>query len=193
MSKSVSGRQRWLGLALVCLTFVGSVSVHCSRSGAGEPPERIILLIVDTMRRDHVSAYTVTAPAVSPGDSKKSEQAARSPLAKTPNIDRLANTGQVFRNAVSAFHATTMSMSMSALFTGLTPSIESGTRNRSLKWNTFASRGMSRFSVPGKDQGCVPQSLETLAEDLQGAGYWTLDVVSNELCCIAPPATTGLR
>jgi arylsulfatase A-like enzyme len=99
--------------------------------------------------------------------------------AKTPNIDRLAASGQIFGKALSAFHATTMSMS--ALFTGLTPSIESGSQRASLAWNTFASCGMSRFSVPGQDDGCLPQSLDTLAEDLQGAGYWTLGVVANEL------------
>ena len=162
-------------LAVLCLAVV---AVHCSRSETPSPPERIILIVVDTLRRDHVSAYAALTSS-SPDKGAKSAQDARSVPARTPNIDRLAAEGQIFRKAISAFHATTMSMS--ALFTGLTPSIESGSQRASLEWNTFVACGMSRFSVPGKDDGCVPQSLDTLAEDLKGAGYWTLGVVANEL------------
>jgi len=159
---SVFGRKRPLGLALLGLVFSGAASLHCSQPEPAKSPERIILIVVDTLRRDHVSAY-----------------AADPVRAKTPNIDRLAATGMIFENAVSAFHATTMSMA--ALFTGRTPSIESESREHTIEWNTFAFGGMSRFSVPGKDDASVPQALDTLAEDLRAAGYWTLGVVANEL------------
>ena len=63
-------------------------------------PERIILIVADTLRRDHLSPYGSEL--------------------ETPAVARLARRGQVFTNAVSSFHQTTMSMA--ALFTGRTPS-----------------------------------------------------------------------
>jgi arylsulfatase A-like enzyme len=146
---------------LLAWGLAGSLVAGCGVEGSApaRPPERIILIVVDTLRRDHVSAYG-------------------SPVA-TPNIDRLAREAQVFENAVSAFHSTTMSMA--ALFAGRTPSIESATPGRALEWNTFASCGMSRFAEPGGVERCVPRTVDTIAEDLKGAGYYTIGVVSNKL------------
>ncbi|MBW2698150.1 MAG: sulfatase [Deltaproteobacteria bacterium] len=147
---------------LVLVLLVGLLTgLGCKGEGGRSdgPPERIILIVVDTLRRDHVSTYAPTVP--------------------TPNIDRLAKGGQVFTNATSAFHSTTMSMA--ALFTGRTPSLETGRREAALEWNTFASCGMSRFADSESVERCVPLSLNTLAEDLREAGYYTLGVVSNKL------------
>ena len=119
-------------------------------------PEPIVLIVVDTLRRDHVSPY---------GSAEV-----------TPNVQRLADSGQVFSNAVASFHQTTMSMA--ALFTGRTPSLESGDAKQPLPWNGLNWCGLARFAQ-GPDDSCVPQGLTTLAEDLQRAGYWTVGVVSN--------------
>ncbi len=143
-----------VGLAITVLLI--GCGTGTTRSAA---PERIILIVVDTLRRDHVSAYSSTV--------------------KTPNIDRIAARGQVFQNATAAFHSTTMSMA--AMFSGRTPSIEFGNARAALDWNTFASCGMSRFAVNPERDACVPDSVETLAEDLRAAGYWTVGVVSNKL------------
>lgn len=153
-----------------------AASIHCTRSDPAKIPDRIILIVVDTLRRDHVSAYAL---APSPAQDKRPLAKVRSMAAHTPNIDRLAARGQLFHNAISAFHATTMSMA--ALFTGRTPSIETGESRSPLEWNTFAACGMSRFVTAGKNDACLPDSLDTLAEDLRSAGFWTLGVVSNEL------------
>ncbi|MCH7870041.1 MAG: sulfatase [Myxococcales bacterium] len=153
-------------LAVLAATLAGSI--QCTQSESAKVPDRIILIVVDTLRQDHVSAYATTATT-----------ATTVAPALTPNIDRLAAGGQLFTNAVAAYHSTTMSMA--AIFTGRTPSIETGERKRPLEWNTFAACGMSRFAEPGKQDACVPDSLETLAEDMRRAGYWTLGVVSNEL------------
>jgi len=143
-----------LGLAVaVLLTGCGTGTTPSTT------PERIILIVVDTLRRDHVSAYSGTV--------------------ETPNIDRIAARGQVFQNATAAFHSTTMSMA--ALFSGRTPSIEFGDARAALDWNTFASCGMSRFAENPERDACVPDAVETLAEDLSAAGYWTAGVVSNKL------------
>jgi arylsulfatase A-like enzyme len=120
-------------------------------------PLRIILIVVDTLRSDYLSPYGSDLP--------------------TPNVERLAGQGQVFTNALSSFHQTTMSMA--SLFTGQTLGIESGQREEPLPWSGRNWCGISRFAAPGDT--CVPQKLSTLAEDLHEAGYWTVGVVSNNL------------
>jgi arylsulfatase A-like enzyme len=124
-----------------------------------EPESKsVIMIVVDTLRRDHLSPY---------GSSLE-----------TPNVAALAERGQVFTNAVSSFHQTTMSTA--ALFTGLTPSLETGDRRESLPWTGRTWCGLSRFAAPQGDT-CVPRGLTTLAEDLRDAGYWTAAVISNRL------------
>ena len=66
------------------------------------PPQRIVLVVVDTLRRDALGCYGAPQP--------------------TPHIDALARRGQRFERALASYHQT--SMSMAALFTGRTPSIE---------------------------------------------------------------------
>ncbi len=130
------------------------VAIGCPRKE--EAPKRIILIVVDTLRRDHVSPYGSAVV--------------------TSNVQRLADAGQVFSNAVASFHQTTMSMA--ALFTARTPSLETGNFEHPLSWNGSNWCGLTRFST-GSEDTCVPQGLTTLAESLQSAGYATVGVVSN--------------
>lgn len=121
------------------------------------PPQRLILIVIDTLRRDHLGVYGAPAP--------------------TPNIDALAARGQHFTNVVSSFHQT--SMSMGSLFTGRTPSFENGTGG-TLSWNGHTWCGLARLAdAPGKDL-CLPPSVPTLAETLRSAGWWTIGVASNQ-------------
>jgi arylsulfatase A-like enzyme len=120
-------------------------------------PSTIILIVVDTLRADYVSAYGSSIP--------------------TPNIDRLARTGQVFTNATGSFHQT--SMSMGALFTGRTPSLESGRAEAPLHWNGRTWCGMIRFASSDGDQACIPEGIEGLGQALKRGGYRTAAVVSN--------------
>src|SRR6185295_18205944 len=110
------------------------------------PPARIVLVVIDTLRRDRVSAYGGRVP--------------------TPNIDAFAAHGTVYRHAVGAFHQTTMSMA--ALFTGRTPSLE-GTAGQAVPWTGRTWCGLSRFAAREGDDACVPASLPTLAEAMRGA------------------------
>lgn len=155
---SWSVADRWRRSPVVLLLGVVLAIGACQKSGP-EPPERIILIVIDTLRPDFLTPYGSEV--------------------LTPTIGRLAAEGQVFRNAVASYHQTTMSMA--ALFTGRTPSLESGSRARSLPWNGNSFCGMARFAKPPHDTACVPSALETLAEKLQAAGYWTIGVVSNRL------------
>ena len=122
-----------------------------------EPPQRLILIVIDTLRRDHLGVYGGPVP--------------------TPNIDALAARGQYFTNVVSSFHQT--SMSMGALFTGRTPSFENGAGG-TLSWNGHTWCGLARLAeAPGADP-CLPPSVPTLAETLRAAGWWTIGVASNQ-------------
>ena len=123
-----------------------------------DPRKDIILVLVDTLRRDYVSAYGADI--------------------ETPTMQRLADEGQVFTNVEAAFHQTTMSMA--ALFTGWTPSLEVKEGEKRLAWNGRNWCGLARFTE-GPEDSCVPQGLSTLAEQLRDAGYWTAGLVSNRL------------
>jgi arylsulfatase A-like enzyme len=125
---------------------------------ADDRPERIVLIVVDMLRRDHVGAYRAERP--------------------TPHIDALAAAGQVFQQASASFGST--SMSMGALFTGRTPSIESDDPERSLHWSSQTWCGLARFAAEGETR-CVPVAIETLAEAMEELGYEALGVTSNAL------------
>jgi hypothetical protein len=125
--------------------------------GCGGPPERVVLVVVDTLRADHVSAYGSKIP--------------------TPRIDSIGLRGQRLERSLAAFHQT--SMSMGSLFTGRTPSLEAQGVRR-LPWNGRTWCGMARFAE-ADEEACVPAGLLTLGEMMRAVGYWTAAVVSNDL------------
>lgn len=84
--------RRLAALLLLCM------AVSC---GTGERHFNIVLIGVDTLRRDHVGCYGCTRPT-------------------TPNIDRLAGEGVLFENAVSQSPWTLPSFA--TVFTSLYPS-----------------------------------------------------------------------
>jgi len=141
-------------VAALCHALV-LVWVGCAPTESG--PRRIVFIVVDTLRADHV-----------PGTGGALD---------TPVLAGLAARGQVFRNALASFHQT--SMSMGSMMTGRTPSIESGDPTQPLPWNSSTWCGMARFSA-GAGDTCIPSSVPTLAERLLEAGWWTMGVVSNQ-------------
>lgn len=154
--RSAGRRPRPAGVALA---LVGAALAACTDAAAPpRPPQRLILIVVDTLRRDHLSCYG--APRA------------------TPNIDRIAEGGMVFHRALASYHQT--SMSMGSLFSGRTPSIEFGTLERPLFWNGETWCGLARFASEGGDSACVPAGVPTLAQRLREAGYWTVGIASNQ-------------
>jgi hypothetical protein len=145
------GRRLGSLLALPICAF----GIGCADAGA---PERIILIVVDTLRRDQLSVYGAEI--------------------RTPNVARLARRGRVYGHGLSSFHQT--SMSMAALFTGRTPSLESGHPDQPLDWNAHDWCGMRRFASEADDQ-CVPASVPTLGEIMKASGYWTVGIASNPM------------
>jgi len=149
----------WCGVGALGL-FFGAMcvaTVSC-RPAVPTGPERIILIVVDTLRADRVGAYGAPAP--------------------TAQMDALARDGQHFEDVVSAFHMT--STSMGAMFTGNVPSIENEDPSAPLVWSSESFCGLARFRLVESD-ACVPESLDTLAEGLSGLGYWTVGVTANPL------------
>ena len=142
---------------LAALLLVSCALAACEAPREAGPPN-IVLVLVDTLRRDHLQPY---------GGS-----------VQTPNVQALADRGQVFTGVQASYHQTTMSMA--ALFTGRTPSLETEDPETPLGWKGSQWCGMRRFATHAEDS-CVPGSLTTLAEALQGAGYWTAGVVANRL------------
>lgn len=136
---------------------LGLTLLAAAGCGTAPFPQRILLIVVDTLRSDHLSIYGSQL--------------------ETPNVAALAARGQVFTNVFASFHQT--SMSMSAMMTGRTPSIESGDQTSPLPWNSSTWCGLARFSG-GAGDTCIPRSVPTLAEKLNAAGWWTAGVVSNQ-------------
>jgi len=157
MSKKIKLLSGVIAIVLVSLSFfLLNKELNFLPEKDSQGPH-LILIVADTLRSDHTSPYGAAFP--------------------TPNIERIAKNGQVFKNSYASFHQTTMSMA--ALFTGKTPSIESGVKEKLLTWNRCYWCGLSRFAAA--NDTCVPQGLTTIAEDLDNAGYKTIGVVSNML------------
>lgn len=152
----------WIPVACFCVLIATD---GCSRSetavddvrpsGVESPPARIVLIVVDMLRRDYLGAYGAARP--------------------TPRIDAIAQAGQVVQGALSSYVSTRKSMA--ALFTGRTPSLETGRVERT-RHRGPAACGMARFATRA-EHPCLPRELPSLAEGMKSRGYSTLGVTSN--------------
>jgi arylsulfatase A-like enzyme len=141
-------------------TFVIALAVVLAAGCGGPgPPDRIVFVVVDTLRRDAIGSYGGQA--------------------STPTIDRLASEGQRFTNAIASFHQTTMSMG--ALFTGLTPSLESDDISKSIPFVGRTWCGLARFDPQSTRTQCIPLEVPTLGGRMRDAGYWSIGITSNAL------------
>ena len=106
------------------------------RTPSDESRTNVILISIDTLRADHLGCYGYGRPT-------------------SPNIDRLAGEGILFRNFVASSPWTLPSHA--SMLTGLDPS-----RHRAVKFTPFTP---------------VPAALDTLAERLWDLGYDTAGFV----------------
>jgi arylsulfatase A-like enzyme len=157
MTARTGGSSRKTGTAWRVVAL-GLAVLACGSEPVGVPPERIVLVVIDTLRADALSSYGGEA--------------------QTPNTEALATRGTLFRHVHASFHQTTMSMA--SLFTGRTPSLETGDVERTLAWTSYNWCGLSRLATK-RDAPCVPDDTPTLAEKLRDAGYTTAAVVTNAL------------
>jgi hypothetical protein len=85
----------------------------------------------------------------------------------------------VYPSNFGSFHQTTMSMS--AMFTGRVPSLETPDPKRPMPMTGRTYCGMARFHGREPDEQCIPGSLRTLGEVMKDSNYETIGVVSNAL------------
>lgn len=135
------------------LALTLTLGLSCS---ADSQPARIVLIVIDTLRADALAK------------------------APTPTLDNLVQRGQAFPNALASYHQTPLSIG--ALFTGRTPSVEiQGEGTPQQLWQ-FAWCGLLRLRDPAQERRrCIPEGIDTLATALRDAGYTTIGVVSNGL------------
>ncbi len=97
---SVYMARRYIIAAVLCFVFACVSCGSSCRDNDIEPPKRVVLYVIDTLRKDHVSAY---------GYEKQT----------TPAFDRIARQGVLFERAVAASSWT--QPSMASLFTSTYP------------------------------------------------------------------------
>ena len=129
-----------------------SASIPRDRARAEMP--NVLMVVIDTLRADHVGAYGYGFPT-------------------TPNIDLLADRGAVFETVVS--QAPWTAPAMASLFTGLYPSVHG--LDGGIVWGERATPSAS--DLPFAVQKALPPGHQTLAEVFRQAGYSTAGFVSN--------------
>ena len=115
----------------------------------------LLLIVIDTLRADHLGAYGY-------------------PRQTSPTIDRLASAGVVFENALS--QAPWTAPSLASLFTGLYPSAHG--LDTSPMWRR-GGRSSDANHLPFSVQKVLEPVYLTLAEHLRSGGYRTAGFVSN--------------
>ena len=127
--------------------MVLAFAVSCGnlQSGPSEKDFNIVLITIDALRADHLSCY---------GYDRKT----------SPNIDKIAEKGIIFQNAVAPSSWT--APSMVSLFTSVYPVNHEVVHGIGGKWNP-------------KKQEVFSAELITLAEILRNQGYTTFGVASN--------------
>ncbi len=123
--------------ALGAATLTGCATEPGSRTASGETPRHVFLITVDTLRADHLSQYGYHRDT-------------------SPSLQRLADPGVVFEDAVSQWPKT--GPSFASIFTGQYPQSTGLTHNAALD---------------------LPAAYLTLPELMKQQGYTTLGVVSN--------------
>jgi len=129
-------------------------SAAIPRATARPEMPNVLMVVIDTLRADHVGAYGYGYPT-------------------TPNMDFLADRAVVFETVVS--QAPWTAPAMASLFTGLYPSVHG--LDGGIAWGEGAvpSAGGLPFAV----QKALPPGHQTLAEVFRHAGYTTAGFVSN--------------
>jgi tetratricopeptide (TPR) repeat protein len=114
----------------------------------------ILLVVIDTLRADHLGAYGYERPT-------------------SPTIDRIARRGVLFETVISP--APWTAPAVASLLTGLYPSVHG--LDGGIGWGQGASAAGG--TLPFAVQKTLPSGQETLPELLRRAGYQTAGFVSN--------------
>lgn len=136
--------KRYTFILILSFLLVGS-SIEICYAAPANKNFNIVLITIDTLRADHLSCY---------GYERST----------SPNIDRIAEKGIIFKNAIAPSSWTVPSMV--SLFTSLYP-INHGVIHGFVKINKVY------------DQEVFSDELTTLAEILKSHGYTTFGVFAN--------------
>lgn len=143
-----------LRIGVVLLLATTCLVAACGPRPAPRP--NIILITLDVVRPDRLSLYGYEKPT-------------------SPRLEALGRESAVFENAFTLSPSTPPSMA--ALMTSKLPFWPADTK----PWGGAPEihHGLMRFFAPGEEVKGLPSGLDTLAEQLQAAGYRTGAVVSN--------------
>jgi arylsulfatase A-like enzyme len=119
--------------------------------GCSRPKPNVVLIVVDTLRRDHLPFYGYDKPTA-------------------PFLSSLAERGALFENAYSTSAWT--APATASLFTGLYP-VQHG-----VVMGRFAVKQLRKGGVPMR-LNRIPRQAETIPKALKAGGYATFAVVEN--------------
>lgn len=127
----------WHHGAIACLCLVGMVAIGCACTrGVAERLPSVVVIVIDTLRADHLGCYGYERPV-------------------SPNLDRFAESGIVFENAIAQSSWT--APSIASLFTATYP----------------ISHGVNTFLAE------LHEDARTLAEVFREGGYKTAGFSAN--------------
>ena len=147
---------RFLGIVLLVL----GVGACAPQKLPGTPPKHVLLITVDTLRADHMSAWMYGRPTTFIGASDEDKLAGRDLC-----LDRLAEEGVMFQKAFAPRGMTTPSLA--SLMTGLTP-LEHGVLTNGLVLDEGYSTLAESFAAAGFDTAGF--SANRLVSKLSGLG-----------------------
>jgi arylsulfatase A-like enzyme len=134
---------------LFAALFLVWIPLSCAQSS--DQRTSVLLIVVDTLRADHLGVYGYERPT-------------------SPTIDAWAGQGLVFENALAPSSWTLPSMA--SLLTGQLPSRHTAGSARGVDGKIVMKDGRKTFRV-------LPQSVDTIAEVLKKRGYVTTAFVTN--------------
>lgn len=139
------------GVSSIGLLIVGALHLAAPRTPAATTPTRVVLVVVDTLRRDHLPFYGYARPTA-------------------PFLTRLARESVVFEQAYSTSSWT--APSTASLFTSLYP-VQHGV--------TLGLRATRKLMTHGERTRLnrIPEAAETLPEALRPAGYASFALAQN--------------
>ena len=141
---------RWIRL----LFAVGALALSCQALADGLARPNIMLMVVEDLG-PRIGAY---------GD----------PLARTPNIDRLAADGVRFTNVFTT--SGVCAPSRAALITGMHQQAIGAQHMRTSSFGRVNAGGLGTFSTPGPAYEAVPPAfVKAFPERLRAAGYFTMN------------------
>jgi len=145
--RAAAGRRHGSWRRRAALPLLVLAAAACG--GVEPPPPGFVVVMIDTLRADHLGAYGYDGPV-------------------SPNLDRFASEAVLFERCFA--QAPWTKPSVATLFTSLYPQVHRLTNHEGKYWGPESPQFVT---------GILPDRAVTLAEVLHQAGYQTAGFVSN--------------